>query len=143
MSSNTRPEFTYLPANRECLVCGSIKFTDTYMRVENDLRLVQIECDDCNTVSDIAHDNEGDYIPPVENEIPYMRLTSDSAEFLWEDVLLPAGSILMVNGLQGTSYQLFASDNKFHGTNGNVLTKEQILALPNVWLVFTAPASEG
>lgn len=56
---NTRPVFTYKPHNDECLVCGSIKFTACFMNGV----MVEIVCDDCDTLTQIAHDNEKDYVP--------------------------------------------------------------------------------
>ena len=53
----TSPVFTYKPHNDECLVCESIKFTACYMNGV----LVEIVCDDCDTLTTIAHDNEGDF----------------------------------------------------------------------------------
>lgn len=71
------------------------------------------------------------------------RLTTDSAEPLYTMVSVGAGAIFMVNGLEGTAYQVFDSDMKFHGANGKVLSLAQILDLPNVWHIFGTCVVDG
>lgn len=57
--TRTKPVFTYAPHNDECLVCESVKFTACFMNGT----MVEIVCDDCDTLTPIHHDNEGSYVP--------------------------------------------------------------------------------
>lgn len=46
------------------------------------------------------------------------------------------GSVVLVHGATGTAYQKFYSDGMWHGTNGRVITWEEICTKPNPPLII-------
>jgi len=51
------------------------------------------------------------------------------------------GAVVMVHGMTGTAYQRFYSDGLWHGTNGQVCTWEDILAINVIVLHETGEES--